>query len=92
MTIVSSKVFSENPIRYLNLSKTEEVGIKRGKTIYHITPKPANYKNSIDPSDPYWDDPRNVEEIKSRINELDEGKVELITYTPEKRKEWFANL
>ena len=92
MTIVNSRVFADNPIHYLNLSKTEEVAVKRGNTVFQIKPKPAKAKNKIDPDDPYWDDPRNVEELDRRLKELDEGKVELIEYTPEKRKEWFGHL
>ena len=31
MTTVSSRVFSANPIRYLNLAGKEQISIKRGK-------------------------------------------------------------
>ena len=83
MTVVNSRVFSENPIRYLNLSKKEEVAVKRGKTIIKLIPEEPD-------DDPYWDDPHNVEEIKQILKDRDEGKLELIPLTPELKKELFG--
>ena len=34
MTTVSSRVFSANPIRYLNLAGKEQVAVKRGKRVF----------------------------------------------------------
>ena len=83
MTVVSSKIFAENPIHYLNLSKVEDVAIKRGKTRFRIMPE--------DPEDdPYWDDPRNVEEVMQILKDRDEGKLELFPLTPELKKELFG--
>ena len=73
MTLVSTKVFSENPIHYLNLSKKEDVAIKRGKDIYFITPKSKKYVNTVDPEDPYWDDERNYDDFMRILKERDEG-------------------
>ena len=87
MTVVNSRVFAENPIHYLNLSNNEEIVIKRGKKIYHILPKPAKKSNPVDPDDPYWDDPRNIEEYEKIIKLRDEGKLELTELTPEMQKE-----
>ena len=85
MTVVSSKVFAENPIHYLNLTRKEEVAVKRGKRIIKLMPEESD-------DDPYWDDPRNVEEIKRIIKLRDEGKIELFELTPEVEKEWFGDL
>jgi len=91
MTTVSSRVFSANPIYYLNLANRESVAVKRGKTIFKITPEPQ--VENISPSgDPFWADLQNVAELERRIMERDEGKVKSILLTPEKRKEWFGNL
>ena len=74
MTTVSSRVFSANPIHYLNLAGKESVAIKRGKMLFRITPEPAKYKNTIDPEDPYWDDERNYLELVRRDKLHAEGK------------------
>ena len=88
MTVVSSKVFFENPLHYLNLSRSEEVTIKRGKIKYRIIPElPEEFENPSPSGDPYWADPRNVEELRRRLKERREGKVEMIRLTPELQKE-----
>jgi len=37
MTVVSSKEFATRPTRYYNLAQNEQVVIKRGKNMYHLT-------------------------------------------------------
>ena len=64
MTVVNLMEFVQNPIHYFNLANKEEVAIKRGKRIIKLMPEEPD-------DDPYWDDPRNVEEIK-RILSLSE--------------------
>ena len=91
MTIVTTKEFEKNPKHYMRLSKKEEVGVRIGMTIYYITPKKAKVKNNIDPDDPYWDDPRNIEELDRRLKEIEDGTAEFIEYTPELEKEWFGD-
>lgn len=89
MTTVSSRVFSENPIHYLNLASKERVEIKRGKMTFQIIPKPPF--ESISPSgDPYWDDPRNVAELERILKLRKEGKMKSVVLTPEKQKEWLG--
>ena len=39
MTTVSSRAFSANPIRYLNLASRESVAVRRGTRIFRITPE-----------------------------------------------------
>jgi len=73
MTTVNSRVFSTNPIYYLNLASKESVAVKRGKTIFRITPEPL--VENISPSgDPYWADPKNVAELERVLKERAEGK------------------
>ena len=86
MTIVSSKVFAEDPNHYLKLSKKEEVAIKSGKTMYYILPKPPKAKNNIDPSDPFWDDPRNVEEVERAIDRYKSGEMKFTTLSREEQR------
>ena len=87
MTVVSSQVFAENPLYYLNLANTENVAIKSEKKTYWLMSEPEDYENPSPSGDPYWDDPRNLEELKRRIQLRDEGKTNLTRMTPELRKE-----
>jgi len=92
MTIVSSRVFAENPIHYLNLSITEEIAIKRGKNVFRIIHEEPKFENPSPSGDPYWADPRNVAELERRLKERREGKEKLTELTPEMQKEWFNNV
>jgi len=40
MTVVSSKEFATKPTKYYNLAVNEQVVIKRGKNMYHLTYAP----------------------------------------------------
>jgi hypothetical protein len=77
MTTISSRVFLENPTHYLKLAVRESVAIKRGKVILQITPQPQ-FENYSPSGDPYWADPRNVAELKHRIQERREGKNPIV--------------
>ena len=90
MTVVSSRVFAENPIHYLNMSITEEIAIKRGKNLFRIIHEEPKFENPSPSGDPYWADPRNVAELERRLKEQREGKAELIRLTPELKKELFG--
>ena len=92
MTTVSSRVFSTNPIHYLNLARKESVAVRRGKTTIRLTPEPPKYKNPVDPDDPYWDDPKNIADYERIIKLRNEGKMKFTVLTPEKQKEWFEDL
>ena len=91
MTTVSSRVFSANPIHYLNVARKETVAVKRGKTIFRLTAETP--VENISPSgDPFWADPRNIQALKDYDKRKAEGKVKYTTLTPELQKEWFGNL
>jgi hypothetical protein len=91
MTTVSSRVFSQNPIHYLNLAIRESVAVKRGNVLFRIIPNTSS--ENISPSgDPYWADPRNVAELNRILKLRDEGEMESFVLTPEKEKEWFGDL
>ena len=91
MTTINSRVFLENPVRYFNLAKTEEVAVKRGKYVYRLILRNEEEQEdceNISPSgDPYWADPRNVAELDRRLKLRREGKTKLTRMTPELRKE-----
>jgi hypothetical protein len=86
MTVVSSRTFSTNPIHYLNLAVKEDVTIRRGKTLFQITPKPQ-FENLSPSYDPYFANPENVAELERRIEEIKDGKVKFKVLTKEKQKE-----
>ena len=88
MTVISSRVFSESPVRYLNLATKESVAVKRGGMIFKIMPEPQ-FKNISPSGDPYWANPRNVRDLEDYDKKRAEGKIKTYVLTPEKRKEWF---
>ena len=85
MTVVSTRVFSDNPTHYLNLSEKEEVAIKRGKKVYIILPRKPNYSNQKLKGEKYlesffhkdiseiWTDLENSQ-LEFTDNEVDWGK------------------
>ena len=86
MTTISSRVFSANPIYYLNLASKESVAVKRGKKIFRIMPE-LQVENISPSGDPFWADPRNVAELERRLKFRAEGKMKFTTLTREERKE-----
>ena len=92
MTVINSREFLENPIYYFYLALKEEVAVKRGKTTFQILPKPTKAKNDIDPDDPFWDDPKNVEAVEKAIDRYKSGEMKFTRLTPEIEKKWFGNL
>jgi hypothetical protein len=87
MTTVSSRIFSENPIHYLNLASRERVEVRRGKMIFQIMPK---FENPSPSNDPYFADQRNVAELERRVKDIKEGKTKFVVLTPELKKEMFG--
>ena len=86
MIVISSKIFSLNPIHYLNLAKKEIVAIKQGKVLFQITPK-VEFDNPSPSNDPYYANPVNIEELDRRFEEIKDGKVKFTVLTPERQKE-----
>jgi len=86
MAVVSSRIFSTNPIYYLNLAIKEDVTVKRGKILFQITPKPQ-FENLSPSDDPYYANPENIAELERRIDEIKDGKIKFTVLTKEKQKE-----
>ena len=86
MTVVNSKIFSSNPVHYLNLAVNEHVIVKRGKRMFQITSKPQ-FENPSPSGDPYFANPGNVAELERRVEEIKEGNVKFTVLTPERQKE-----
>jgi len=86
MTTVNSRVFSANPIHYLNLARNESVAVKRGNTTFKIMLE-TPFENISPSGDPFWGDPRNVAELERRLKLREEGKMNFTRMTPELKKE-----
>ena len=86
MTVVSSKIFSTNPIHYLNLAIKESVTVKRGKVLFQITPM-FQFENPSPSGDPYFSNQKKVAELDRRIEEISDGKVKFSVLTQERQKE-----
>jgi len=57
MTVISSKEFAANQTRYYNLAQNEQLGIKRGKNMYHLIHTPVeNYPEQpiFEPDDDFY--------------------------------------
>ena len=48
MTLVSSKEFATKPTKYYNLAQNEQVFIRRGKNLFHLTCKNGHPTNEYD--------------------------------------------
>jgi len=91
MTTVNSRVFAENPIRYLNMATQEQVAVKRGRRVFLLVlrnEEPQEKFENISPSgDPFWADPRNVAELERRLKRRDAGLEKSVPLTRELRRE-----
>ncbi len=66
MTTVNSRIFSENPIHYLNLATKEDVAIKRGNVTFRIM-LDAKSENPSPSNDPFFAKAENVTNMKRNI-------------------------
>jgi len=82
MTVVSTRTFLENPSRFFNLARKEDIAVRRGKTIFQLTPK-STFENPSPSGDPFFADPRNVAELERRLKERRSEKVAVTLRTPE---------
>ena len=72
MTVVSSKEFATKSVKYYNLAKNEQVVIRRGKNVYHLTHAPLQVE--VYPEQPILEPDDNLrraitaEELLNRIH------------------------
>ena len=76
MTIVSSRVFADNPMYYLNLAEKEEVAIKKGKKEFLLLQRESNLKHKKLKGEKYLESffQKGISEI---WNDLENGKIKL---------------
>ena len=90
MIIVSSRTLRENQKKYFDLASKERVIVKLKLEFIELVPRGKTIPDSVSPSnDPYYDDPRNVEELERRIKNIKEGKSKLTRFTDEMQNELF---
>ena len=75
MLVVSSRTFRDYQKKYLDLATKERVIIKRKVGFFELVPRGESIPDNPSPSnDPYWDDPRNIAELKRSMKEADSGE------------------
>ncbi|MDR0955319.1 MAG: hypothetical protein LBM20_08100 [Rikenellaceae bacterium] len=90
MILIAASEFRKNQKKYFQLALTEKIGVKSGDVVFEITPSRELFVNPSPSGDPFWDDPRNVEELNRRIDELKSGKSTLTPYSAEEFKRRFG--
>lgn len=92
MIVISSREFRENQKKYFDLARIQRVIIKRKDQFLELVSHGDSIPESVSPSnDPYFDDPRNIEEILKADEEMKQGKS--ISFSShEELKKFFENL
>lgn len=91
MIVISSKEFRDNQKKFLDLAVEQRVIIKRKNQFLELVPRGEIIPESISPSnDPFFDDPRNIEQIEKGVEQAKEGKT--VKLTSSLREELFGGL
>ena len=91
MIVISSREFRENQKKYFELARIQRVIIKRKDQFLELVSHGDSIPESVSPSnDPYFDDPRNIEEILKADEEMKQGKK--VKLTPELKDKLFGGL
>jgi hypothetical protein len=77
--LVTASEFRKNQKKYFQLALNEKVGVKSGDTVFEIKPSKEVYVNPSPSGDPWFDDPRNMEELERGIAEVKAGHVTRVT-------------
>lgn len=67
MLLLSVTEFRNNISKYLKMAFTEKIALKSKDGIIELTPNTEIRVNPSPSNDPWFDDPRNVEELNLRI-------------------------
>jgi antitoxin YefM len=74
MLVVSSREFRDSQKKYFDLAAKERVIIKRKNEFLELVPRGNNIPENPSPSnDPWFDDPRNIEELERRLKKSESG-------------------
>lgn len=80
MLLLTVTEFRNNISKYLQMAFTEKIALKSKGGIIELTPNKEIRTNPSPSNDPYFDDPRNLEEIDRRIANLRDGKSKLVSW------------
>lgn len=73
MLLLTVTEFRNNIGKYLQMAFTERIALKSKKGIIELTPSREIHTNPSPSGDPWFDDPRNMAELDSRIADLENG-------------------
>ena len=95
MLVVSSRDFRDSQKKYFDLAVKERVVIKRKNEFVELVPRGNNIPENPSPSsDPWFDDPRNIEELERRLkkHESDNKSGDIVLKSKEDIKAFFESL
>jgi hypothetical protein len=75
MILVAASEFRRNQKKYFQLALNEKVGVKSGDTVFEIKPSSEVFVNPSPSGDPWFDDPRNMEDVERGIADVKAGRV-----------------
>lgn len=75
MLLLTVTEFRNNISKYLQMAFTEKIALKSKNGIIELTPNTDIRVNPSPSSDPYFDDPRNIEAIERGIAEVKAGRT-----------------
>ena len=86
MILLTVTEFRNNIGKYLQMAFTEKVALKSKGGIIELNPSTEIRLNPSPSGDPYWDDPRNVQELERRIADLKSGKSKTFPWEEVKKE------
>ena len=95
MLVVSSREFRDSQKKYFDLAVKERVVIKRRNEFLELVPRGNNIPENPSPSnDPWFDNPRNIEELERRLKESESGDKsgDIVLKSKEDIKAFFESL
>ena len=80
MIVVTMTEFRNNLSKYVQLAFKEKVVLKSRDGIIELNPSKQIRLNPSPSNDPWFDDPRNMEELERRIADLKSGKTKTVSW------------
>lgn len=90
MIVITTREFRENQKKFFDLAEEQRVIIKRKNQFLELVPRGNVIPESVSPSnDPYFDNPRNIEDIVKSSEQALNGQT--VKLTDDLRKELFED-
>ena len=84
---ISPTELRANQKKYFDMAENTRVFVKRGRKLIELVVKDSIDLNPSPSGDPWFDDPRNVEEVLRRWKAIESGESKMIPFE-EIRKQW----